>query len=309
MNQVERFRHIQEALSKQDFVSMDKLCDGLGASRATVRRDLILLERERSIRRVRGGVMSTVSREEALDFRRLSISCHEEKARIGKAAASLVADGQTIILGGGSTVAEVAQCLLSRPIQIITNSIPVAMIFWECKQTEVTLTGGYLYPRLYLQGKIRKRRNLIRDSLPNALDILSASVGAGLGFAPAIKQLSEKMHNALGREFEHVHTESQALGSSMPEALGRMAERCQVEEMTRFVSTMSHALQLGTPIGVVLSAQADDLRTARENRAIELAQKAPLKMLFPMVGCIFPTLFILLLGPALLQVAHTLAGK
>ncbi|HEY1902125.1 MAG TPA: DeoR/GlpR family DNA-binding transcription regulator [Terracidiphilus sp.] len=70
---------------------------------------------------------------------------------IGKAAAKLVQDGQTIILGGGSTVAQVAVSLLDRPIQIITNSIPVAQVFWDCRQTEVTLTGGYLYPRLGIQ--------------------------------------------------------------------------------------------------------------------------------------------------------------
>ena len=85
---------------------------------------------------------------EALDFGRLAVSCQREKTRIGRAAAGLIQDGQTIILGGGSTVAEVARSLLSRPIQIITNSIPVAHLFWERPQTEVTLTGGYLYPRL-----------------------------------------------------------------------------------------------------------------------------------------------------------------
>jgi len=151
MNQVERLRYIQEGLSRQDFVSLEELCTGLGVSRATVRRDLIELERSRNIRRVHGGAMSTSSREEALDFKRLSVSCQEEKNLIGRAAADLIQDGQTIILGGGSTVAEVARCLLCRPIQIITNSIPVAQVFWECRQTEVTLTGGYLYPRLGIQ--------------------------------------------------------------------------------------------------------------------------------------------------------------
>jgi DeoR family fructose operon transcriptional repressor len=75
----------------------------------------------------------------------------EEKMRIGKAAARLVQDGQTVIRGGGSTEAEVALNLLDRPIQIITNSIPVAQVFWDCRQTEVTRTGGYLYPRLGIQ--------------------------------------------------------------------------------------------------------------------------------------------------------------
>jgi DeoR/GlpR family transcriptional regulator of sugar metabolism len=151
MNQVERIRAIQDALSRQDFVSLEDLCAALRASRATVRRDLIQLERSHNIRRVHGGAMSTTSREEALDFRRLAVSCQQEKTRIGRAAAELIQDGQTVILGGGSTVAEVARCLLDRPIQIITNSIPVAQIFWESRQTEVTLTGGSLYPRLGIQ--------------------------------------------------------------------------------------------------------------------------------------------------------------
>ena len=95
--------------------------------------------------------MSTSSRDEALDYKRLSVSCQQEKKLIGQAAANLVQDGQTIILGGGSTVAEVAASLLDRPIQVITNSIPVAQVFWESRKTEVTLTGGYLYPRLGIQ--------------------------------------------------------------------------------------------------------------------------------------------------------------
>jgi DeoR family fructose operon transcriptional repressor len=151
MNQVERFRHIQEALSRLDFVSLEDLCTRLAASRATVRRDLIELEGKRILKRVHGGAMSTSLREDALDFRQLSVSAQEEKMRIGQAAANLVQDGQTIILAGGSTVAEVARRLIDRPIQIITNSIPVAQIFWDCRQTEVTLTGGYLYPRLGIQ--------------------------------------------------------------------------------------------------------------------------------------------------------------
>jgi DeoR/GlpR family transcriptional regulator of sugar metabolism len=151
MNQVERLKYIREALTLKDFVSLEDLSSELGVSRATVRRDLIEAERTRNIRRVHGGAMSTSSREEALDFGRLSVSCQAEKTRIGQAAADLVQEGQTVILGGGSTVAEVARCLLCRPIQIITNSIPVAQIFWECPQTEVTLTGGYLYPRLGIQ--------------------------------------------------------------------------------------------------------------------------------------------------------------
>jgi DeoR/GlpR family transcriptional regulator of sugar metabolism len=212
MNQVERFRRVQEALSKRDFVSLEELCAGLGASRATVRRDLIELERGRSIRRVRGGVMSTAPREEALDFRKLSVSCHEEKARIGQATASLVRDGQTIILGGGSTVAEVAQCLLDRPIQIITNSIPVAQVFWESRQTEVTLTGGNLYPRLGIQfGPICERmlhsisadlaimgiRGITGDGLSDSSTLVVESIRAMINCAERVLIVAD--HTKFGR--------------------------------------------------------------------------------------------------------------
>lgn len=151
MNQVERYLHIQELLTHQDFVSLDELCTLLQASKASIRRDLIEMEQTGCLRRVHGGAISKSMRDETLDFSRLSASCHEEKLRIGRAAAAMVRDGETVILAGGSTVAEVAHGLFDRPLQLITNSIPVAQVFWESRKTEVTLTGGYLYPRLGIQ--------------------------------------------------------------------------------------------------------------------------------------------------------------
>lgn len=141
----------QQVLTTQEFVDIDQLCLALGISRSTVRRDLMEMEKRGVLRRVHGGAISLKARDEALDFRTLSTSCHEEKGRIGKAAAGMITDGQTVIIGGGSTAVEVARNLVDRPIQVITNSIPVAEIFWDCRQVEVTLTGGYLYPRLGIQ--------------------------------------------------------------------------------------------------------------------------------------------------------------
>jgi DeoR/GlpR family transcriptional regulator of sugar metabolism len=212
MNQVERHRYIQDALSRQDFVSLEDLCKNLGASRATVRRDLIELEQSRNIRRVHGGAMSTASREEALDFKQLSVSCQEEKIRIGQTAADLVQDGQTVILGGGSTVAEVARCLLCRSIQIVTNSIPVAQLFWECPQTEVTLTGGYLYPRLGIQfGPICERmlhsisadvaimgiRGITKNGLSDTSPLVVESIRAMMKSAQRVVIVSD--HTKFGR--------------------------------------------------------------------------------------------------------------
>lgn len=151
MRQAERQLKVQELFASEEFANFEDLCERFHASKSSIRRDLIELERKGVLRRVHGGAISLQTRDEMLDFKRLSVSCPGEKVRIGKAAASLVKDGQTIILGGGSTVAEVAKNLSSRLIQIVTNSIPVAQVFWDSKQAEVTLTGGYLYPRLGVQ--------------------------------------------------------------------------------------------------------------------------------------------------------------
>jgi DeoR family transcriptional regulator, fructose operon transcriptional repressor len=151
MRQAQRIAKVQELFAKEEFVNFEDLCHKFDASKSSIRRDLIELEARGVLRRVHGGAISLQMRDEVLDFNRLSVSFHDEKARIGKKAASLVQNGQTVILGGGSSVVEVARNLSDKPIQVVTNSIPVAQVFWESKQVEVTLTGGYLYPRLGVQ--------------------------------------------------------------------------------------------------------------------------------------------------------------
>ncbi len=151
MRQAERILNLQELFSKQEFVNFEELCRLFNASKSSIRRDLMELERNGVLRRVHGGAISLQTRDEALDFGHLSESSQVEKTRIGKLAASLVEDHQTVILGGGSSVVEVAKHIGDRLIQVVTNSIPVAQVFWDSKQVEVTLTGGYLYPRLGVQ--------------------------------------------------------------------------------------------------------------------------------------------------------------
>ena len=159
MKQAQRILEVQELFARQEFVSIEELCERFKSSKSSIRRDLIELERTSVLRRVHGGAISLQTRDDIMDFSRLSGSCHEEKTRIGKAAASLVEDGQTVILGGGSTVVEAARCLSERSIQIVTNSIPVAQTFWDSKRAEVILTGGYLYPRLGVQLGPHLRKN------------------------------------------------------------------------------------------------------------------------------------------------------
>jgi len=139
---------IRELLDGQEFVDLETLCRELGTSESSVRRDLIALEGEGVLKRVYGGAMALQSRDHGLDFEWQSTRMPEEKRRIGAIAAGLVEDGQTIILDGGSTTAAVARSLKAHSFHAITNSLPIAEILEDSREIEVTLTGGYLYPRL-----------------------------------------------------------------------------------------------------------------------------------------------------------------
>jgi DeoR/GlpR family transcriptional regulator of sugar metabolism len=148
MKATQRQLKIQDLFGAEEFIDSESLCRRLRASESTVRRDLIALEKKGLVKRVHGGALSVQAQEEPLDEHWFSHRHHEEKQRIGRAVSEMVEDGQTLILDGGSTVAEAARHLQGRSLQIITNSIPIAQIFYDSKSTEVTLTGGFLYPRL-----------------------------------------------------------------------------------------------------------------------------------------------------------------
>ena len=139
---------IRELLEKEEFVDLETLCRELDTSESTVRRDLIALERERVLKRVHGGALAIQPHDNLLDFEWQSTRHSDEKRRIAEVTAGLIEDGQTVILDGGSTVAAVAHELAGRTLHIITNSLAIAEIFKNARQVEVTLTGGYLYPRL-----------------------------------------------------------------------------------------------------------------------------------------------------------------
>lgn len=167
---------------------------------------------------------------------------------------------------------------------------------------------GYVAPSVALDRRVKARKKEILLALPNALDLLTISVEAGLGFDAALARVCEKYHNALSAEFSQVLNEVR-LGRPRLEALEDMGKRNQVEELNNFVQAVIQSEQLGVGIANVLRIQSEEIRRRRRQRAEEQGQKAPLKMLFPMVGCIFPTLFIVLLGPAVIQVVHQFGGK
>lgn len=164
------------------------------------------------------------------------------------------------------------------------------------------LVLGYLAPDAELSRRIRGRQKELLKALPSALDLLTISVEAGLGFDAAMARVCEKYRNALSTEFAQVLNEIR-LGRPRTEALDDMARRNKVDELNSFIQAVIQSEQLGVGIANVLRIQSEEIRRRRRQRAEEAGQKAPLKMLFPMACCIFPTLFIVLLGPAILEVS------
>ena len=162
----------------------------------------------------------------------------------------------------------------------------------------ITVLGYYL-PVLYLRTKASARQKEIIKSLPDALDLLTISVEAGLGFDAATSKVAEKWDNELSRAFGRVIAEIR-VGKPRREALRDMADRMEVPDMTSFVAAICQADQLGVSIAKVMRIQSEQMRIKRRQRAEEQAQKAPVKMMFPLVFLVLPALFIVILGPAAL---------
>ena len=160
---------------------------------------------------------------------------------------------------------------------------------------------GFFVPDYALTLKGRSRRERIQADLPDALDLLAVSVEAGLGFDGAVAKLSEHMEGPLAEEFGLTLSEMR-IGESRQEALKRMAERVDAPELSAFVRAIIQADTLGTTLGRILRVQATDSRLRRQAAAEERAMKAPIKMLFPTVLFIFPAMFLVILGPAILNI-------
>ena len=160
---------------------------------------------------------------------------------------------------------------------------------------------GFFLPALWLGRRIGARQSNIVKSLPDALDLLTVCVEAGLGFDQAMKKVSEKWDNELSRAFTRVLQEIQ-VGVMRREAMRSMASRMEVSEVTSFVAAIIQAEILGVSMTKILRIQSDQMRTRRRQRAEEKAHQASIKMVIPMVFLIFPSIWVVLLGPAILQV-------
>jgi tight adherence protein C len=159
---------------------------------------------------------------------------------------------------------------------------------------------GFILPPLWLRSKVTRRQQAITRALPDALDLLTICVEAGLGFDAAMSKVHEKWDNDLALSFGRVLQEMQ-IGKTRREALRDVADRMEVPDVSSFVAAIIQADQLGVSIAKVLRIQSDQMRVKRRQRAQEKAQQAPVKMVIPLVLLVFPSIWIVLLGPAGIQ--------
>ncbi|HBY20519.1 MAG: hypothetical protein A2Y24_02085 [Clostridiales bacterium GWE2_32_10] len=172
----------------------------------------------------------------------------------------------------------------------------------------VLVTGIlHVLPNLFLEKIIQKRKKQIEREMPDVLDLLTVSVEAGLSFDSSILKLTEKMKGVLIDEFSRYLAEMK-IGKTRKEALEDMQKRIDVDDLTTFIGALIQAYELGISISNVVKIQSKQMREKRRQRAQEIAMKAPVKMLFPLIFFIFPSIFIILIGPALLRMMRVLGG-
>jgi tight adherence protein C len=164
------------------------------------------------------------------------------------------------------------------------------------------LLVGFFVPDFWLSRRIKGRQKAILMAIPDTLDLLTISVKAGLGFDAALGKVVEKTEGPLSDEFRRALAEVR-IGKARRDALKELVARTNVPALTNFIGAIIQAEQLGVAIANVLEVQSEQLRIERRQRAEEMAAKAPIKMLFPLVGCIFPSMFIVILGPAMILIA------
>lgn len=170
------------------------------------------------------------------------------------------------------------------------------------------VTGGVLMPSKWLSGKVAWRRNEIQRALPNAIDLLNVSIEAGLGFDGAMARIVDKTTGPLSDEFQRALQEMR-MGKARVDALRDMAARADVPDLGQFVAAIYQAEELGASMTTVLRVQGRMIRAKRRMVAREVAAKLPVKMLFPLIFFIFPSIFIVVLGPGVIQLSKTILAK
>jgi tight adherence protein C len=220
-----------------------------------------------------------------------------------------------LVLAGRGQPEDIDRFLVARVLSIV--SIPVLwLVVWKMTSLKgvtllaaIVLVGvaGALGPDAWLNRAVAERQLAIRRKLPDILDLLTISVEAGLGFEQAMARTVTMVPGPLSEEFSRTLGEMRA-GSSRADALASMDARTEVAELRSFVLALMQADTFGVSVGSILRSQAAEMRVRRHQFAQEQAQKAPVKMLFPMVFCIMPALFVIIAGPAVLSIFHAFRG-
>ena len=251
---------------------------------------------ERTIRPLAGRLSGVVSRRTSSSFlerteQRLAMAGNPGRLRVQEWL------GIKVIASG------VTAALLLLVLLLLLGAGPIMAIVVGAAGIGI----GYIAPEFWLSRRIKARQKLIVLQIPDALDLLTISVRAGLGFDAALAKVVEKLRGPLPDEFRRALAEIR-MGKSRREALRDIIPRTDVPSLSNFIGAILQAEQLGVSISKVLQVQSEQLRIDRRQRAEEMAQKAPIKMLFPLVGCIFPSLFIVILGPAIIMVIRGFSG-
>lgn len=168
--------------------------------------------------------------------------------------------------------------------------------------------AGFFLPDLLLYNSGLKRQAQIVSALPDALDMMTVCVEAGLGFDAALAQVARNTKGPLAQEFARTLQEIQ-IGLSRSQALRALVARSTVPELRSFVGALVQASDLGIPVARVLREQSAEMRIRRRQRAEERAQKVPVKIMFPLVTCLFPALLVIIVGPGVISIAHSLFGR
>jgi tight adherence protein C len=177
----------------------------------------------------------------------------------------------------------------------------------QARNSLVALFLGFMLPKYWLSQKIKQRKTEIQRALPDALDMLTIGVEAGLAFESAMLRVGDQWDNALSQEFRRVVSEMR-IGVSRNESLRRMADRVGVEDLSTFVAVLIQSNMLGVSIGQVLHTQADQMRLKRRQYAEEMAHAATVKIVVVLVFFILPSLFIVVLGPAAPRIINVLSS-
>lgn len=186
-------------------------------------------------------------------------------------------------------------------VLIIVVSAFIAIITKTIFLILIGLLIDLLIPNLYLNSKVKSHQQGIRDQLPDAMDLLGVCIESGLSFDASLLKVSERMEGPFIEELLKLYRQIQ-MGVPRGDALKNMANSSEIPELKTFIAALAQATQLGIPMNNIMKVQSETLRETRMQMAREKGQKAPVKMLLPMVGLIFPVLFIVILGPVVINI-------